>query len=210
MRTIEKYKNVSDEELSLLFQENKNAIFFKELFTRWEKRALSFCTFNLNISDIEIAKDLVQEAFIKAFTSMEKKGYNSNSGKFSTWFFVILKNHTIDFLRKNSIKQKFVRIDELVGENHDIHREIVDSEDDPEESIIHLEEIHQYRINEVLSHLPESLRDIVILRYFQEFSYEEISIFIDVPLGTVKEKLHRATQMLRELLETEKKPNKDQ
>jgi len=137
------------------------------------------------------AEDLTIEAFGKAFKNL--KQYSPNYA-FSTWLFKIASNNCIDFLRKK--RANHVSIDSTFSENRDyepfVH--LHDDEPDPEETLI--KEQKAVLMRTVVTKLKPRYRTLVELRYFKEYSYDEIAQELDLPLGTVKAQLFRARELL--------------
>ncbi|MGQ9618270.1 MAG: sigma-70 family RNA polymerase sigma factor [Candidatus Aminicenantia bacterium] len=144
------------------------------------------------ILDMDEALDLAQEVFIKAFFSLNT--YNPHYS-FSTWIYKIASNLAIDFLRKR--KRKNFNTESLTDKEREI--EIPDNSLSP---VSNFEKQMFYKKLEItLNQLPESLREFVILRDLNELSYNEISEIKNIPIGTVKNKIFRAREILRKLLE---------
>jgi len=137
------------------------------------------------------AEDLTIEAFGKAFKNL---GQYSPNYAFSTWLFKIASNNCIDFLRKK--RTNLVSIDsanDAENENETpIH--LKDEMPDPEEGLIKQQKALLMRT--VVKKLKPRYRTLIELRYFKEFSYEEIAVELDLPLGTVKAQLFRARELL--------------
>jgi RNA polymerase sigma-70 factor (ECF subfamily) len=142
------------------------------------------------------AEDLTLEAFGKAFKNLHQY---SPTYAFSTWLFKIASNNCIDFLRK---KKGVIISLESETEQNEINETIkLKSKDlDPEERLIRKQKAILLR--RVVRRLKPHYQTLVELRYFREFSYEEISKELDLPLGTVKAQLFRARQMLFKLIES--------
>ena len=141
------------------------------------------------------AEDLTIEAFGKAFKKLEQ--YTPDYA-FSTWLFKIASNNCIDFIRKR--KKNTFSLNRGVGEDdsHELGDRIPSQTLDPEERIIKTQKIEMMR--EVVEKLKPHYRTLIELRYFKEFSYEEISKELDLPLGTVKAQLFRAREFLFNIL----------
>ncbi|MBU1013702.1 MAG: sigma-70 family RNA polymerase sigma factor [Bacteroidetes bacterium] len=141
------------------------------------------------------ADDLTIEAFGKAFKKLEQ--YTPDYA-FSTWLFKIASNNCIDFIRKKK-KNTFSLNNRGEDENSHEFGESIPSETlDPEERIIKTQKIEM--MHEVVEKLKPHYRTLIELRYFKEFSYEEISKELDLPLGTVKAQLFRAREFLFNIL----------
>ncbi len=139
------------------------------------------------------AEDLTIEAFGKAFKSIHQYAPNY---AFSTWLFKIATNNAIDFIRKR--RANTVSIDQSHDEDGSIHVSIQDNEPDPEESIINQQKVKMMR--SIVSKLKPRYRRLIELRYFSEYSYEEISEELKLPIGTVKAQLFRARELLYNIL----------
>lgn len=144
------------------------------------------------------ADDLTIEAFGKAFKNL--KQYTSDYA-FSTWLFKIATNNCIDFMRKKrkgDITLKTDSDDALASISHQIPA----SNLDPEESFIKEQKIDLVR--DVVHKLKPHYKKLIELRYFKEYSYEEIVEELDLPLGTVKAQLFRAREFLFNILKNSK------
>jgi RNA polymerase sigma factor (sigma-70 family) len=141
------------------------------------------------------ADDLTIEAFGKAFKSLEQ--YTPDFA-FSTWLFKIAANNCIDFLRKNKRIQFTDGFFDDKDDASDSTSNIPSNTLDPEEKIIEKQKITL--IHEVVEKLKPHYRQLVELRYFKEWSYEEISTELNLPLGTVKAQLFRARDLLHQVL----------
>ncbi len=139
------------------------------------------------------AEDLTIEAFGKAFKNLEN--YSSKFA-FSTWLFRIASNNCIDYLRKRSRSDIF---DDDLGEASDYHKQNLLSQDStPEEEMLRKELLRKIRV--VVEKLKPHYRKLVELRYYKEYSYEEIAEQLDLPLGTVKAQLFRAREFMQNLM----------
>lgn len=141
------------------------------------------------------AEDLTIEAFGKAFRNLSQ--YTPDYA-FSTWLFKIAANNCIDFLRKNKRLQfaDETFIDEENGESS--LSAIPSGGPDPEEKVIEKQKIKL--MHEVVGKLKPHYRLLIELRYFKEWSYEEIATELDLPVGTVKAQLFRARDFLYQIL----------
>lgn len=142
------------------------------------------------------AEDLTIEAFGKAFTNIHQ--YTPQYA-FSTWLFRIASNNAIDFMRKK--RAITVPLEPSSGErgvsgeyNYNARAEGYN----PEESIIR--DQNSQILRRMVAKLKPRYRKLLELRYFQEYSYDEIAKELDLPLGTVKVQLFRSREMLFELL----------
>jgi len=143
------------------------------------------------------AEDLTIEAFGKAFKNIHQ--YTPDFA-FSTWLFKIAANNAIDFLRKNNRIQFADTYFDEDGDSQDSHANIPFTGLDPEEKFIEKQKIQL--MHEVVAKLKPHYRNMIELRYFKEWSYEEIAVELDLPLGTVKAQLFRAREFLFQILKT--------
>ncbi len=146
-------------------------------------------------NDPDDAEDLTIEAFGKAFKNLHQ--YTPDFA-FSTWLFKIASNNCIDFLRKK--KKGLFSIDNPVydEEGSEISHNLPCTTLNPEENFIKKQKIAMMR--EVVDKLKPHYKTLIELRYFSELSYEEISIKMNLPLGTVKAQLFRAREFLYNIL----------
>jgi RNA polymerase sigma factor (sigma-70 family) len=174
--------------------DQKDQAAYAELMERYRESIYYMLLKMVNNSDD--AEDLTIEAFGKAFNRL--KQYQPNYA-FSTWMFKIASNNCIDFIRKQR-KKKTMSIDTGMT-NEDGERMTFDIESDgrdPEEEVIRDQKIQAMR--QVVDKLKPRYRELVILRYFKEYSYDEIAQELDLPLGTVKAQLFRAREFLANMM----------
>jgi RNA polymerase sigma-70 factor (ECF subfamily) len=139
------------------------------------------------------AEDLTIEAFGKAFKNIAQ--YTPNYA-FSTWLFKIATNNCIDFIRKK--KANLVSLDYTTDDQENITTPLQSDSPDPEEDMIKSQRMALTR--SVVEKLKPRYRTLVELRYFKEYSYEEIANELNLPLGTVKAQLFRARELLFNIL----------
>ncbi|MCD6091468.1 MAG: sigma-70 family RNA polymerase sigma factor [Bacteroidales bacterium] len=146
------------------------------------------------------AEDMTIEAFGKAFKSIH---LYSPKYAFSTWLFRIATNNAIDFIRKK--KQGILSIDKsLTGDEKgpNLSQNIDSGALDPEEIFVREQKIELMR--QVVDRLKPHYKLLIELRYFKEFSYDEIADEMDLPLGTVKAQLFRAREFLYNIMKNAK------
>lgn len=140
------------------------------------------------------AEDIAQEAFVRAYINLHS--YDQKR-KFSTWLYRIATNLCIDRIRKK--KPDYYLDAEVAGtEGLDMYSQIASSEKLPEETVEQME--LQDRIQYEISRLPDKYRSVIVLKYMEELSLQEISEILDMPLGTVKTRIHRGREQLRKQL----------
>ena len=163
---------------------------FEELILKHEKIVYNVALRMMNHS--EDAKDISQEVFLKAYRNI--KNFDERS-MFSTWLYRITTNTCIDEMRKRKGKQNYSLEEELENEDGSMQRQIADEGDTPEESLMRGEE--KGEILQALDTLSEEHRAAIILRDVKGLSYEEISEIIELPMGTVKSRISRARNQLK-------------
>jgi RNA polymerase sigma-70 factor (ECF subfamily) len=143
------------------------------------------------------AEDVVQETFLRVYMNLER--YDENQ-KFSTWIYRIATNLCIDRLRK---RKPNYSIDAEMSDNDgtDWHAILPSDEAGPEDELI-LSETQQ-NIRNTIQSLPDKYRTVVVLRYLHDMSLQEISDVLDMPVTTVKTRVHRGREFLRKKLEPE-------
>ena len=175
----------SDEKLILRFQEGDiNA--YNELVKRYKDRLLNFVLRYFN--NVEQAEDVVQDTLIKLYTHAS---YYKNVAKFSTWIFTIAKNNALTELRKNKRK----KTDSLWTDDGQVID--INSKEESLDSKVQ-NEVAIDQLNKFLDEIPENFRMAVVLRDFQELSYEEISKILEIPIGTIKSRINRGRIQLAE------------
>jgi RNA polymerase sigma-70 factor (ECF subfamily) len=145
--------------------------------------------------DRELALDFTQEVFLKVHSSLS---LFQPRFKFSTWLFKIASNFMIDFWRKKKISA--ISLDQT---RNDGENSVSFQVPDTEPSVARTYELTQIkkRIEGALGRVPEELRELFVLRHINEFSYEEIAEIKGLPVGTVKNRVFQAKEILRDLLE---------
>lgn len=144
----------------------------------------------------EDADDLTQEAFIKAFRSLESFNFGY---AFSTWLYRIASNNCIDYLRKKRLKT--VSMDEPVTTRKgEFERQYVDVNSPMPDGHITAAE-RSVILKKAIAELPEKYRLVIELRHVREMEYQDIAEELDLPLGTVKAHLFRARARLAKALQ---------
>ncbi len=153
------------------------------------------------VGNEEDAEDLTLEAFGKAFNRLHQY---SPLYAFSTWLFKIASNNCIDFIRKKRISTLSLDqpMSESEGNSGDFKENITNNNLDPEERFIRKQKIRIMR--EIVDQLKPRYRQLIVLRYFREYSYEEIADHLELPLGTIKAQLYRAREQLYQLMKHKK------
>jgi RNA polymerase sigma factor (sigma-70 family) len=149
------------------------------------------------IGNDDAAADACQEAFLKAYQAIRQY----RGGSFKSWLLRIVTNACYDQLRYKS-RRPVTSLEDMVEEGEDHSEKLIDDDERPEDSLLRgeLNDLIQTGIN----HLPEDQRVILVLSDVQGFSYQEISEVVGQPLGTVKSRLSRGRQRLRDFLMDQK------
>jgi RNA polymerase sigma factor (sigma-70 family) len=182
-----KLKKLSDIEL-VKQALNGNDSAYTELMNRYKKK-VEIIVSRLVKKEFDV-EDLVQEIFTKAFTSLSTF---KSEFSFSTWLYKIATNHCIDHIRKRKIST-YSLDEELELEEDTVHREIPDWSKTPDYELLRKEK--NEIIHQAINSLPEHYRKVIILRHFEDKSYEEIAKELKLPIGTVKIHLFRARELL--------------
>ncbi len=164
---------------------------FAQLMNRY-REAIYYMLLKM-VNNASDAEDLTIEAFGKAFKNLEQ--YTPNFA-FSTWLFKIASNNCIDFIRKKRIDH--ISLDREIGDKNRASNIIMAEVPDPEENLIKKQKAKLMR--SIVTTLKPRYRELVELRYFKEYSYEEIADELNLPLGTVKAQLFRARELLYNIL----------
>lgn len=170
---------------------------YAELMQRY-KDSIYFMALKM-VNNKDDAMDLTVETFGKAFENIEK--YKPDFA-FSTWLFRIATNNCIDFIRKKRVS--LVSINSMVDDEGDDRPLQIKSDSlNPEETSIKKQQQEQLKF--IVDKLPQRYKTLIVLRYFEEQSYEEIAQQLDLPLGTVKAQLFRARDLLSNIINRRKK-----
>lgn len=167
---------------------------FTTLVTRYEKRVINY-VYRIT-HRYEDAHDLAQDIFVKVYLALDR--YDPKY-QFSTWLFRIAQNSAIDALRKKTLQEVSLTRpteDEPGGKE----REFADHGVSPYRALKNKE--LSAAIDEAVGKLPSDYRELIQLRHFAELSYEEIASMKKLPLGTVKNKLFRARNLLKDALDS--------
>ena len=166
---------------------------FSDLVKRYEKRVVNY-VYRIT-HRYEEAHDLTQEIFVKVYLALDR--YDPKY-QFSTWLFRIAQNSAIDILRKKSLVEVPLArpADDEQGGSRE--REFADGGISPYRALKNKE--LSAAIEKAVAELPQDYRELIQLRHFAELSYEEIADMKKLPLGTVKNKLFRARNLLKGVL----------
>lgn len=177
----------TDEKLLVDFLAGRSEC-FTELVRRYAEELFRFLS--RFTGSATTAEDLVQEAFLQVYQSADKF---DPSRRFKPWLFTIAANKARDLHRSRSRRPE-VELDAEVAAGGESGQRfldfLADTQDSPLAVLTATEQ--QQVVRRVLDEMPEHLREVLILSYFHRFPYKQIAEILDVPLGTVKSRLHAA------------------
>lgn len=179
--------NPPDEELIAASVSGRNQA-FDQLVLRYQDRL--FNALLKLLRDREEARDVVQETFVTAWQKLA--GFRGEAG-FYSWLFRIAYNTAMSRRRKKKLKMTSTDHGPPHQSPEDWH---------PESRPSHHLELNeqQHSVHVALEHLPEEYRTVLVLKEIENFKYEQIADILDVPLGTIRSRIHRARLLLREQL----------
>jgi RNA polymerase sigma-70 factor (ECF subfamily) len=175
---VEQAKNGSEKAFAILMNRYRDSIYFMLLKM---------------VNNPSDAEDLTIEAFGKAFSNLDL--YTPRFA-FSTWLFKIATNNCVDFIRKKQVSP--TPLDHLQDSMENVTLNIQSDLPDPEESMINHQKIAA--LKDIVNQMKPRYKSLIELRYFKEYSYEEISSELKLPIGTVKAQLFRAKILLYNIL----------
>lgn len=181
---VAKYIIFTDQQLVTLSLDGDSTA-FEHLFNRYRD---SICQLYLQRTggNQEDAHDLLQETFLKVFLNLDK--YNERF-TFGQWIYTIARNTFIDFVRK---RREDLSLDNMQGDYNTLVASA--GEPTPEESYISNQQ-HAQLLHHMEKMTPR-YKKLIELRFFKDYSYEEIAAELSLPLGTVKTQIHRAREKL--------------
>jgi len=179
---VDNLKKISDEKLVTLSKKDLNN--FSEIVLRYEKK-LFFYVKRISYFGKEDIEDILQNVFIKTYQNI----YSFDcSMKFSTWIYQITRNATIDAIRKKSSRPKGIQL-----ENQEF-LSIFKSGIDLEKETISRDDFK--KIKKIIDELPFDYKEIIILKFLEEKSYEEIMDIVRKPKGTIASLINRARKII--------------
>lgn len=167
---------------------------YREIVEKYKRQVFSIALRMLRSA--EDAEDLTQEAFVRMFRAIDR--YDPNR-PFGAWLMTIASRLCIDHIRRKRL-QTISIFQQQPGSSEERQIELEDPGLQPEEITSHREE--EDRAQALIDSLPPHYRIVVMLRHQEDLSYEEIAEALELPLGTVKARIHRARALLKQRLET--------
>lgn len=157
-----------------------------------DKYTPSIYNFSVRFVGVDYAKDIVQDVFFKVWKNIKK--FDIKKATFKTWIFTITRNTITDYLRK----KKMISFSSLDKEEENFADQIEDEVILPDQALIKLED--KNLLNSLLDKIPIQYREVLILYYQEDMTFNEIGQLLNKPLNTVKSQHRRALIMLRDLL----------
>jgi RNA polymerase sigma factor (sigma-70 family) len=187
-------KGQRDYELVQAALENKDRYAYAELMRNY-RDTLYFMMLKMT-NNAQDADDLTIEAFGKAFKNLHQ--YTPQFA-FSTWLFRIASNNCIDFIRRKKMNEAIsVNLTDLADSGEDLAEMLPETSRNPEEDVIRKQKIQA--LKKIIDQLKPHYKSLIELRYYNELSYEEIAMEMDLPIGTVKAQLFRAREILYHII----------
>lgn len=178
-------EEMTDNELIVAIRE-ENAELYGEIVNRYQGKLFAYL-YRL-IGEKEEAEDLLQDVFIKTFKNINS--YDTDR-KFSSWIYRIAHNEAVNHIKRKSLK-RFVSIENITSTKDRL--ETSSTEDNAEISWIRKETSQE--VDEAIKHLPLKYRQVLVLRYYSDKSYEEISEILGKPVNTIGTLIKRAKSKL--------------
>lgn len=198
----EVWESWTDEELLLEYRERETRSAFEELVRRYERELFSYLRHYLGSA--EMAEDAFQLTFLQVHLKVEQF---EPGRKVRPWLYTVATHQAIDAQRRNR-RHRMASLDrrargdaEEAGALGDM---LVSAEIDPTEATLSRED--DDLIRQTVADLPEQLRQVVVLVYYQGLKYREAADILDIPVGTVKSRLHAAIQKLHDSLNQTRLP----
>lgn len=191
---LERIHELSDSDLiRVIHTQNREA--YKELFARYQKKLFTYI-YHL-VGNKEETEDILQNVFSKTYKNIEHFDLDR---KFSSWIYRIAHNEAVNYLKRKS--KRYTISWEDVSTNRD-KLDTATIEERPEEKMEHQEIVKE--IDLAIQKIPLKYQEILKMRYFQEYSYEEIGKILGKPLNTVGTLINRAKKKLLEVVQAEAK-----
>jgi RNA polymerase sigma-70 factor, ECF subfamily len=173
--------------------QNQNRDAYSDLFRRYQKKLFAYI-FRLT-RDREEAEDILQNVFIKTYKNIHHFDLNR---KFSSWIYRIAHNEAVNYLKHKSKRYSISWEDVSTSKDK---LEMASNDEPMEDRLLHLEITKE--IDEALEKLPKQYREILDMRYFKEYSYQQIGKILDKPVNTVGTIINRAKKKLYEIVKAD-------
>jgi len=189
---VDSDQHLSDEQLFTRFIAGQNQA-FDELVNRYYKQIFRFLV--RFTGRPHVAEDLIQDIFVKVYRSAQTF---DPTKKFRPWLYSIAANRARDALRSASrVGRQIVLQHDGEQENVSLESLLPGAPSPPDQDMIAQETTE--KVKRALTEMPEPLREILVLAYYDQISYKEIADILEIPLGTVKSRLHKAVVTFGEI-----------
>ena len=183
-------KELTDEQLVSLYTKGNNSA-FDTLLKRYESKVFSYLLYS--IKNQELAEDLFQDVFIKIVVRL-KNGQYAENGKFSSWMMRIVHNHLIDYYR-TSVADKLISND--ASEVDLFNNANIAVNENREQEMIDQQTLCE--VKELIAELPDSQREVLIMRVYDELSFKEIAQKTNCSINTALGRMRYAILNLRHM-----------
>jgi RNA polymerase sigma-70 factor (ECF subfamily) len=183
-------KDLTDEQLvELAVSDEREA--FGEIVNRWERKIFALCYGMLNVE--EDARDAAQETFISAFKNLSRF---RGEAKVSSWLHRIAVNQCLTRQRRSKVRSETFLDEE---KNEEERYFVAPVSQSPSRQFEQGEK--QKKVRQALNSLPSELRQVIVMKEFEEMTFQEISETLELPLSTVKSRVYTALKQMRMKLE---------
>lgn len=183
-------KELTDEQLVSLYTKGNNSA-FDTLLKRYESKVFSYLLYS--IKNQELAEDLFQDVFIKIVVRL-KNGQYAENGKFSSWMMRIVHNHLIDYYR-TSVADRLISND--ASEVDLFNNADIAVNENREQEMIDQQTLRE--VKELIAELPDSQREVLIMRVYDELSFKEIAQKTNCSINTALGRMRYAILNLRHM-----------
>lgn len=194
-REVERHVDLlTDEELLLQYRDQGDRDVFAQLVQRYERELFNYLY--RYMGSAEMAEDAFQATFLQIHLKCDQF---QEGRRFRPWLYAIATNKAIDSQRRNR-RHRVASLDQMTSRRDDDLGTLMDllSNDDPDPmEVVELEESQNW-VRDQISSLPDHLRTVIGLVYFQGMKYREAADVLSIPVGTVKSRLHTAVLRLNE------------
>ena len=201
--SAEDLSQLSDEELMSRYREEGKAALFSELVHRYERELYRYLA--RYVGDPTAAEDVFQNTFLQVHL---KRGLFENGRPFRPWLYAIATHQAVDAMRKAG-RHPTVSLDQRVSsaksefDTGNLIDLLISDDSGP---LVELQEAERQQwVRESIARLPDTLRQTLILAYYQDLKYREIAEILKIPVGTVKSRLHAALEKLQQMARASKR-----
>lgn len=181
----QEYQDLSDQELIQKYLENKNDDIFKILYQRYNKKIFYYIKKYLYYLSHDLIEELTSEVFVRVYLNLEKL---RDRDKFRSWIYLIAHNQCVNFIKSEHSKKEI----------HNLSEEIIDNRSNMEEKCQE-KELKQFIFHEI-NKLDNKTRELVILKFYQNLTYEEIEEIVGITVRSLKYKLKNVLKDLNKKL----------